>query len=615
MASAAGGAASSAAAPADDAADHWDLSALYPSVDAWNADAAAVEAQLKDLAGCPGHLGDHVKRFKDCLDLNAGITQRYARLSVYASLLLDQDTSAAPSLDLQQRAEALGVKLNEGTSFLAPELIALGEKKVNKLLAKDASLGRYRHPIDQILRAAPHTLDTKGEKLIAAYGLTDDTPSSVFSLLSNADLQWPKVKLANGSTVRLDPSAYTKYRSLPNRSDRKRIFDAFFGQWSAYQHTFGATLYAQVKADVVHSSVRSYPDTLSAALDGNRIPIAVYDTLIAQARAGLPVLQRYLKLRARMLGLRDLKYYDLYVPIVHGEQAFPLDRGETLVTEAVKPLGDDYAAMLSAAFASRWMDVYPRPHKRSGAYMNGAAYDVHPFLLMNYNGDYDSVSAIAHEWGHAMHTVLANRTQPYITSDYPIFLAEIASTLNEALLLDHMLKTAGSDSERLYYLGSALENLRTTFFRQALFAEFERTIHASVEAGETLTGESLSKTYGGILRDYYGAAQGVVTIDEPYTIEWAYIPHFYSSYYVYQYATSIAASSMFAQQILAGDAGVRERYLNLLRAGGSDYPYDLLKAAGVDLATPAPYEALFARMNGIMDRIEAILDAAGRKGG
>jgi oligoendopeptidase F len=278
-----------------------------------------------------------------------------------------------------------------------------------------------------------------------------------------------------------------------------------------------------------------------------------------------------------------------------------------MVLEAVAPLGPEYVAALATGFNGRWMDAYPRPNKQSGAHMAGFAYDVHPYVLMNYNDDYESLTTVAHEWGHAMHTYLANKAQPFVTSNYPTFIAEIASTFNEELLLERMLKTAKTDDERLLYLGSALENLRATFFRQAMFADFERNVHARVDKGESLTGESLTKTYCDILKRYHGAQEGVVAIDDAYCVEWAYVPHFYFGFYVFQYATSIAASSQFARQVGSGEPGALKRYLDLLRAGGSDYPYELVKAAGVDLATPAPYQALVARMNGIMDDIEAIL--------
>ena len=284
-----------------------------------------------------------------------------------------------------------------------------------------------------------------------------------------------------------------------------------------------------------------------------------------------------------------------------------------MVLESVKPLGERYVAAMAKGFDSRWMDTYPRPRKQSGAHMAGAAYDVHPYVLMNYNDDYESVTTIAHEWGHAMHSYLSNGAQAFISADYAIFVAEIASTFNEALLLDHLLKRARSDAERLLYLGSELEHLRTTYFRQAMFAEFERDIHARVDKGETLTGKRLSEIYGEILRRYHGEREGIVKIDELYAVEWAYIPHFYSAFYVFQYATSIAASSLLAQSVLKGEPGARERYLALLSAGSSDYPYELVKAAGVDLATPAPYQALVARMNRVMDEIEVIEARSGRK--
>ena len=302
-----------------------------------------------------------------------------------------------------------------------------------------------------------------------------------------------------------------------------------------------------------------------------------------------------------------MRYYDIYPPLVHGDFKFPLAQGRQLVIEAVAPLGRDYVQAMTNGLDKRWMDTYPRPRKLSGAHMAGQAYDVHPYVLMNYNDDYESVTTLAHEWGHAMHSYLANRAQPFVTANYATFVAEIASTFNEAMLHDRMLRAAKTDDERLYYLGTALENLRGTFFRQAMFAEFERDIHARADRKEPLTGEVLTRSYCELLKRYHGSADGVVAIDDAYCTEWAYIPHFYNAFYVYQYATSIAASSLFAQRVVGGEPGALERYLGLLKAGGSNYPYELVKAAGVDLATPAPYQSLVARMNRIMDEIEAIL--------
>lgn len=596
-------------------ADRWNLADLYQSPAAWDADAGKLEAQLGEFAACKGHLGDGAVRLRQCLDLRADMTKRLYRVRVFSGEQLAADTGNASSLALEQRADLLGNRLGEATAFVQPEILRIGQAKVARFLAADAGLRIHRYPLELMLRAAPHTLDEAGEALVARFGLMSGTGASAYNMLSGADLPWPKVRLSGGEEVVLDQSAYTKHREASNREDRKRVMDAFFGAFKTYERTMGVTLYAQLKQDRVYSSVRRYPDSIARALDGSKVPAAVIDTLIAQTNASLPTLHRYFKLRARMLGLPQMSYYDIYPPLVHGDYKFPLALGKQLALEAVAPLGKDYVQALEQGLQSRWMDAYPRPRKRSGAHTAGRAYDVHPLVLMNYNDDYESVTTLAHEWGHAMHSYLANRAQPFVTAGYSTFTAEIASTFNEALLLEHMLKGTKTDGERLYYLGTALEGLRGTFFRQAMFAEFERNIHARADKGEPLTGEDFSKTYCDVLKRYHGAAQGVVSIDEAYCTEWAYIPHFYSPFYVYQYATSIAASSLFAQQVLQGAPGALDRYLELLKAGGSADPYDLVKAAGVDLATPAPYQALVARMNRIMDEIEAILARrAGRAG-
>ena len=586
--------------------DRWNLADLYANADAWKADSAKTEAQAKEFEACKGKLGQSAKRFQACLDLNADIAKRYVRLSTYASQFHDQDTGNSLGQDLNQKAAILGSELDEAVAFLRPEILALGRAKIDKFVKEDKALEIYRHMLDQILRAAPHTLDAEGEGIVAQFGLATDAASSVYDILSNADMPWPTVKLSDGTEIKLDQAAYTKYRASDNREDRKRVFDAFWGQWKNFERTFGVTFYEMLKKDTAYTKVRKYPDSLTRALDGDKLPPAVYDMLIKQTRENLPTLHRYFKIRAKILGINDLHYYDMYPALVKSDLKYPVEEGKQLMLDAVQPLGPDYVATMTEALKHRWMDVYPRPRKRSGAYMNGAAYDVHPYLLLNYNDDYESVSTLAHEWGHAMHSYLANHKQPYVNADYPIFTAEIASTTNEALLLDHMLKIAKNDDERMLYLGAALENLRTTFFRQAMFADFEREVHSRVDKGESLTGEDITRIYGDILKLYNGDKEGVVKIDDLYATEWSYIPHFYNQFYVFQYATSISAGSMFATEILKGDPGARERYLNVLRSGGSAYPYELVKAAGVDLASPAPYQAIFARMNAIMDEIEAI---------
>ena len=589
---------------ADRPQDRWNLADLYPTMEAWNTDAQKVESQFADIAACKGHLGDSAKRMRECFELESDLFKRYFRLAVYANELYAEDTGQSSSLSLRQRSQVLGSKVSEATSFVNPEVLAIGREKTQAFLKEEKGLAIYRQSLDDILRMAPHTLDLEGESLVASFQLAAGQSGSIYTSFANSDMPWPTVKLSDGKEVKLDQAAYTKYRDVANRDDRKLVMDSFFGKFKEFERTMGVAFYGSLKEDAVYTKVRKYPDTMTRALDRNRVPRGVYDALVKSTNDNLPTLHRYFRLRAKMLGVTDMRYYDIYPPLVPSGRAYPIDEAVQMMLAAVRPLGDEYVAALKKAVESRWMDVYPRPKKLSGAHMAGYAYDVHPYLLLNHNDNYASVSTLAHEWGHAMHSYFSNKTQPFPTARYAIFVAEIASTLNEALLLDYALKTAKSDDERLLYLGSALEELRGTFFRQAMFGEFEQRVHAMVDAGQPVTGDQLTRIYGELLRRYHGDA---VKIDELYAIEWAYIPHFYNSFYVYQYATSIAASSLFAEAILRGDKGARERYLRLISAGGSDYPYDLVKAAGVDLATPAPYDALVKRMNRIMDEIEKIL--------
>jgi oligoendopeptidase F len=587
--------------------DRWRLEDMYANEAAWNADAAKVEAQVAEIEKCKGKLGTSARRFKECLDLIYDATKRYYRMAVYSGERESEDTGDPARQQLNQKSQVIGTKISEAGAFLNPEVLAIGKAKVDGFFKAEPGLKVYRHPIDDILRTAPHTLDAKGEALLAAFGLTQGQAGSIYTIFANSDMPWPTIKLADGREVKLDQSAYTKYREVANRDDRKKVMDAFFGKFKEFEGAIGTMYYSSLKEDSVYAKVRKYPDSMTRALDANNLPRAVYDALIKSANENLPTLHRYFRLRARMLGVPEMRYYDIYPPLIGGGREYPIDEGIRMMVESVAPLGPEYVAAMKKGLADRWMDVYPRPKKLSGAHMAGDAYDVHPFLLINYNNNYESVSTIAHEWGHAMHSYFSNRAQPFPTASYATFIAEIASTTNEAFLLDYALKTAKTDDERLLYLGSALEQLRGTFFRQSMFGEFEQKTHELVDKGEPLTGAALTKLYGDILRRYHGDAQGVVKIDDLYAIEWAYIPHFYRAFYVFQYATSVSAGSLFAEDILAGKPGAREKYLKLISSGGSDYPYELVKAAGVDMATRAPYDAVAKRMNRIMDEMEGIL--------
>ncbi|HNW40440.1 MAG TPA: oligoendopeptidase F [Opitutaceae bacterium] len=593
-------------------ADVWDLTLLYPNQAAFDTAKAQVEQSLPKIETYKGHLGEGSAQLFEAVDTLAHQQKDLIRLMVYAALLRDENTRLAGPQEQAQSLDLLGSKFSQAASYLRPEVLAIGETKIRAFLAEEPRLAPYRFELLDIVRNAPHTLGAEAEGVLSATGLISDTPSELYGIFANADLPWPTIKLSDGKEVRLDQTGYTQYRALPERADREAVFTAFWGKMREFERTFGVSLFSQVKTDWFYANVRKHKSSLEAALSSDNVPESVYRTLVSETNANLPTLHRYFKLRARMLGISDLRYHDIYPALVKLDRTFSIEEARELTLTAVQPLGDDYAAKLRAGFNGRYMHLYPQPGKRAGAYMNGSVHDAHPYVLMNFSKNYDSVSTLAHEWGHAMHSVYSHEAQPFQTSDYSIFVAEIASTLNETLLQEHMLKIAKTDEERLYYLGNELEALRGTFFRQAMFAEFEMAIHEAVEKGEALSGEKFGQIYGDLLRRYHGHDQGVLTIDDRVTVEWAFIPHFYRAFYVYQYATSIAAAQAFAQRILDHEPGAVDTYLGLLKAGGSDYPYDLVKRAGVDLATPAPYRALVARMNRVMDEIEAILAKQGK---
>jgi oligoendopeptidase F len=586
----------------------WNLGDLYPTVQAFDQARKQFAQRLPEVDANRGKLGSSAGTMKLALETYFGLAKELGRIFSYASMWSDEDTRVSESLGARQEVQQLAADFASRSSWIAPEVLTLPEGTVSRFLKEEPGLAPYRFYLEDLERTRAHTLTQGEEKILAEAGLVTPAPSSIYGIFSSADMPFPEVTLSDGKKVRLDQAAYTKYRAVPDRADRILVFREFWKTYKEFERTFGVTLDSQMKRDLFYARARKYPSCLAAALDGSNVPEAVYRTLITETNRALPTLHRAFRLRAKLLGIPDLAYYDIYPPLVkHVDLTFPIDKGEGLVLEALAPLGPEYVEAVKKGFASRWMDVYPQQGKRSGAYSNGSAYDVHPYVLMNYNDDYESVSTVAHEWGHAMHSYLANKAQPYPTADYSTFVAEVASTFNEALLLNRMLAEAKSDDERLFLLGNYLENLRGTFFRQAMFAEFELAIHEAVQNGEALTGAKLTKMYGELLRRYHGSDQGVVRIPDEVTVEWAYIPHFYYNFYVYQYATSLAASTQLAREVMESKPGAKERYLGLLKAGGSRYPYELLKEAGVDLATPAPYKALEAQMNWAIDEIEKIV--------
>jgi oligoendopeptidase F len=586
----------------------WNLAEIYPSDDAWRAAKDKMVAEIPKIREFQGKLTASAAQLADALDLVTRLNKDFSRVYVYASMMADQDTRVSTYQAMQQEMIQIGSKLSAEAAFIEPEILKADRATINRFVEGEKRLSVYRLYLDDIQRRREHTLSDAEEKILAGASIMASAPSTVYGIFADADFPYPSVTLADGKTVKVDNAGFNLYRAVPNRGDREKVMAAFFGALGKYRGTFGATLNAQIQSDVFNARTRKYSTALEGALDGPNIPTTVYMRLVDGVNKHLPTFHRYLSLRKKMMGVSELHYYDLYAPLVaSADLNYPIEQGQELVLASFKPLGADYINVVKRAFNERWIDVYPTEGKRSGAYSNGGAYDVHPYMLLNYNNKYNDVSTLAHELGHAMHSYYSNKTQPYATASYPIFLAEVASTFNEALLIDSMLKTITDRDVKLSLLGNYLEGIKGTVFRQTQFAEFELRAHEMVEKGQPLTGEALDKLYEEITRKYYGHDKGVTKVDDYIAHEWAFIPHFYRQYYVFQYATSFTASSALSEKVLAGDPAATKRYLTLLSAGGSKYPIELLKDAGVDMTSDEPLELTMKKMNRVMDEIEKLL--------
>jgi oligoendopeptidase F len=596
--------------PTDDPAYMWDLTDLYKTPEAWTAEHNKVQEAAKALEQYKGTLGKSSADMLKALSAYSDVRKESARLSVYAGLKGDENVKIAVNQERQQSAQALETLISAKTAWLAPEILAIGADKVRAFEKESPELTkRFGFFLDNTLRSAPHTLGVEAEGVLAEAGNVLNQPNAIYSQLANGELPFPEITLSNGEKVRLDQAAYNKYRQSLNRNDRKHVFDSYWKTFHDFQGTMGSMLTAQVLGEVFDAKVRHFPNSLAAATFADNMPETVYRTLVAQANKGLPVLHRYLTLRKKALGVTDeLQYYDMYPPIfdLPNPPKFSVADSKRIALDVTSAYGPEYTGLLKKGMAGRWMNLFPHEGKANGAYMNGAAYDVHPYLLFNNHDDYESLTTFVHEWGHGVHTLLTTENQPFEKSDYSTFIAETASIGNEMLLNDYMVEHAKNKAEKLYYLGQGLELIRTTFFRQTMFAEFQLALHEEVEKGGSLSGERMTDIYCGLLKKYYGDAEGITKINPDYCIEWAYIPHFYYGFYVYQYATSMAGAAQFTNAIEHEGKPARDRFINMLKAGGSDYPYELYKKAGLDMATPAPYEALMARMTRIMDEIEAL---------
>ena len=586
----------------------WNLTDIYASDTAWRGAKEAFAAELPTLGRFKGKLTATAGSLADGLDRLFALDKELSRLFVYASMEADQDTRDSQREGMRQEMTQLAATFGAQAAYIEPEVLKAGKATVERFLASEPRLKVYRVYLEDILRREAHTLTDNEEKLLADAGPLAQGPSGTYNILSNADFPYPSVTLSDGRSVKLDQASYNDLRALPNRADREKVMAAFFGALGGFSRTFGTTMNAEVQKVAFYTKARKYDSSLAQALDGPNIPASVYTRLIDGVNKNLPAFHRYLKLRQKMMGVDQLHYYDLYAPLVSSVKLeYTPQEAQKLVLGAVAPLGLEYASVIQRAFRDRWIDLLPNDGKRSGAYSNGGAYDVHPYMLINFNGKYNDVSTLAHELGHTMQSYFSNKTQPYAMASYPIFVAEVASTFNESLLNDFMLKEIKDDAARLSLLGSYLENIKGTVFRQTQSAEFELRMHEMSQKGEPLTGASLAKLYMDITKRYYGHDQKICIVDDYVAHEWSFIPHFYRDFYVFQYATSFTASEALAAKVKSGDADATRRYLAFLNAGGSKYPIDLLKDAGVDMTTDEPLDLTVRQMNRVMDEMERIL--------
>jgi oligoendopeptidase F len=586
----------------------WNLADIYPTDAAWRAAKDKLAADLPQLRQYQGKLTSSAATLADALDKQYGFDKELSRLYVYASLLADQDTRDAAHQGMRQEMVQLGSAFGVAASFIEPEILKANKATLEKFIASEPRLKVYAFYLGDVIRRAEHTLSDSEEKILADAGPALGAASSAFNIFSNADFPYPSVTLGDGRTVKVDQAAYTDLRALPNRADREKVMSAFFTSLGSFSRTFGTTMNGEVQKVLFQTKARKYSSALQEVLDGPNIPTSVYTRLIDGVNRNLPAFHRYLRLRKQMMGVDQLHYYDLYAPLVGSvDLKYTPEEAQKHVLAAVAPLGPEYQATIHRAFDNRWIDLFPNDGKRSGAYSNGGAYDVHPYMLINYNGQYADVSTLAHELGHTMQSYFSNKTQPYPLAGYPIFVAEVASTFNESLLIDYMLKNIKDDDTRLSLLGNYLENIKGTVFRQTQFAEFELRMHEMAGKGQPITGDALAKLYMDITKRYYGHDQGICIVDDYIAHEWSYIPHFYRDFYVFQYATSFTASEALAQKVKAGNPDATRKYLAFLSAGGSKYPIDLLKDAGVDTTTDEPLDLTMKEMNRVMDEMEQIL--------
>lgn len=582
----------------------WDLTTIYPDDEAWRQAAAALQAALPEAAALQGTLGDGPQALLTGLQLRDRLGEQLDRLHVYAHQRKDSDSTDAAGQALVESFGSLAAQVRAALAFIDPEILAIPEAQLHTWQADEPGLALYAYALQDLLRQRPHVRSSEVENVMAQFSDVTRAPSETFGILTDADLTFPTIAGEDGQPVAL---SHGRYRRFIESRDRRVRREAFLGYYSAYRgirNTLGTTLAAAVRTHVVNARLRSYRSALEAALHPNDIPLEVYHNLLQTVEDSLPRLHRYMDIRKRALGVDELHTYDLYAPLAtEADLSVPYREATRTVQTGLAPLGSSYLGLLGQAFSNRWIDVYENLGKRSGAY-SGGCYGTAPYILLNYQDRLDDLFTLAHELGHSAHSFFTRRTQPFVYSNYTIFLAEVASTLNEALLGEHLLRTRPEPDVQRELVVRRLEDIRTVIFRQTMFARFELTIHEAAEAGQPLTTEWMSQTYHELVRRYHGPQ---VVADDDIALEWARVPHFYYNFYVYQYATGLSAALALARQILDEGAPAVERYLHFLGRGCSAPSIELLREAGVDMTGPAPIQQAMVTFEALLDQLEALL--------
>ena len=581
----------------------WDLESMFVDVKAWEESYNKAKEMAKNFGSYKGQVVSSSKNLYEALKDMGELVRITENLYSYAHMRLDEDTREGSSQALSDRGLGLLVEVGEKTSFVEPEILTLDLATLERYYEEEPELILYKKHIGNIMRQKDHVLSSREESILAQLGEVANSPQKIFSMLNNADIKFPTIKNEDGKDVEITHGNFIPFMESTNRAVRKSAFEALYTTYKGYKNTFAASLNGDLKKNIFNANVRNYKSSREASLDRNNVSLSVYDNLIKSVHNNLDSMYKYMDIRKRALGVEELHMYDLYTPIVKDvDFKIPYEEGVELVKKALVPLGEEYMKVVEEGFSSRWIDVYENRGKRSGAYSSGS-YDSKPFILLNYHDTLDNVFTTAHELGHSIHSYFTRKAQPYVYGDYSIFVAEVASTANESLLIEYMLKNVKDKNEKLYLLNHYLESFRTTVFRQTMFAEFEMTINKYLESGGALTADYLCETYKKINELYYGPN---IVVDEEIAMEWARIPHFYYNFYVFQYATGFSAAVALSEKILAEGKPAVDRYINFLKSGSSDYPLNVLKVAGVDMTTEEPVNnamKLFSKLVDEMDKL------------